>query len=627
MKNRSLLRATRDVYVLADKPNSTSADSTKYWSIKIDGLDPADIRCAVNHLREKQLENAQTHEERQALKATSLYDSIAKSLGAKSHRHWLNEEYPKIQKFLDEHGMHTPTDLIKWQFRPGFCDALTARRLADRFFSSELPLPKRMFTGVGSYLFAPSGYGRMDVQEVAGQYFDTDEAIYDYCVALAEQRVLRAVHMRDGCQLSFLDLTGRTLMLHAVSEFIGSMYCLIGDNLMDPMIKEPVMRSYNMSILEKEFELKVFHLFRQEVESSNDGWVEVIPLPDNSHIVFLKGKNGCFDWIIRDQRDEKYSSNNLYPFFRKEELPSAISQNKLDAHLYFSTGRWQEELEHRAEEKHYLNGGTVRTWPGYKKLIEKELFAEGYNTPRVITGKTNNYFVPHRLDKYCLMVSPLITIREFFEFYVKKDWGQTRLERAREANWDIESNLMSVNSDPDQSLPVSVTWLDAIAYCGLFQRETALPVRLLSVDEWRQIAPPAKPDQSALSALHTIERGGSGRRPRDSYWEKRGWCVEGSDRRFGKDSSDCYSPNGKLLFNSNFQLFSNNEGLDFVESPGFGEWLGDRRYEKSALIAAAYADEKARSSIESDSHSITYTLREEGLKTGFRICYIANADA
>jgi hypothetical protein len=225
------------------------------------------------------------------------------------------------------------------------------------------------------------------------------------------------------------------------------------------------------------------------------------------------------------------------------------------------------------------------------------------------------------------MVSPLITIREFFEFYGKKDWGQSRLERAREANWDIESNLLSINSDPDQCLPASVTWLDAIAYCGNFENETKLPVRLLSVDEWRQIAPPAKPDQSALSALHTIERGGSGRRPRDSYYEKRGWCVEGSDRRFGKDSSDCDAPNGKLLFNSNFQLFSNNEGLDFVESPGFGEWLGDRRYEKSALIAAAYADENARDSIEANCRSIAFTMKEEGFKTGFRICYIANADA
>jgi hypothetical protein len=628
MKNHSLLRATRDVYVLAEKPNSTSADSTKYWSLKIDGLDPADIRAAVYHLRKKQRSDAPTHEEKKALKPTALCDSIAKSLGAKSNRHWIDEEYPKIQKFLDEHGMHAPTDLIGCKFRPRFGYELTAQRVAERFFNSDLPLPRRIFTGVGSNLFAPDAYGRADFDMLTrGSKLRTDEARFDYCIEHGDQVLLRAEYMKKGCSIPYLDMTGRMLLLHTFSEYVGCMYHFLGNNLMDPMIGEPVMRSYNVSEPEKKFELKLLDQFRMQIDSSNDGWVEVLPVPDNDNIIFLKGSSGTFDWIIRDQRDEKFSSNKYYPFFKVDELPRELRQNKLEAHLYFSTGKWYEELEHRAEEMHYFNGGDVNNWPGYKKLIEKELIAEGYNAPRSITGKFNHDFVPHRLDKYCLMVSPLISIREFFSFYVKKNWGQTRLERAQDANWHIEGNLMSVNSDQDQNLPVSVTWLDAIAYCKDFETESNLPVRLISADEWCQIAPRAKPVSDKFSNVPSSMEDSDVPESCDSYYEKRGWCIEGSDGRLGKDSTDCYLPNGHLYFNSNFQSVSNSEGLDFVDSPGFGEWLGDNRYERSALITAAYSDEEDRKSIESNSYFIGDALREEGFKVGFRICYVAHTDA
>lgn len=628
MTNDSLLRAMRDVYVLAEKPNSASTDSTKYWSLKLKGLGLDDIRESVRRLRDDNKSNAETHKEKQALKATALYESIAKSLGAKSYDQWRNEECPKLQKFLDDQGMHTPTDLINCKFRPRFGYELTARRVAERFFNSGLPLPRRIFTGVGSNLFAPDAYGRADFDMLTrGCKLRTDEARFDYCIEHGDQVLLRAEYMKESCSIPYLDMTGRMLLLHTFSEYVGCMYHLLGNNLMDPMIGEPVMRSYNVCEQEKEFELKLFEQFRLQIESSSDGWIEVLPVPFNANIIFLKGPNGSFDWIIRDQRDEKFSSNKYYPFFRNDELPSVLSQNKIEAHLYFSIGNWYEQLEHRAEEKHYFSGGDLSNWPGYKKLIEKELIAEGYNAPRSIAGKFNHDFVPHRLDKYCLMVSPLISIREFFSFYIKKNWGQTRLERAQDANWYIEGNLMSVNSDQDQNLPVSVTWLDAIAYCKNFEIETKLPVRLILADEWCQIAPRAKPVTNQISSARSFIVKGGEPMPRDTYFEERGWCVEGSDGRFGKDSTDCYLPNGKLLFNSNFQLFSNSESLDFVKSPGFGEWLGDSRYEKSALIAAAYADEEGRKSIESNSYIIGDALREEGFKVGFRICYIAHTDA
>jgi hypothetical protein len=175
---------------------------------------------------------------------------------------------------------------------------------------------------------------------------------------------MRAEYMQDGCGLDYLDMTGRMLMLNAVSEFIGCMYNMMGSNLMEPAVGKPVMRSYNMSEEDLAFELQLFRLFRKEIEGSDDGWVDVLPVPGNANLIFLKGANGAFDWVVRDQRDKEFSSNPLYPFFNKDEVPKAMDRSKLDGHLYFATGTWAEKLEHDAESRHYAEGGTAANWPG-----------------------------------------------------------------------------------------------------------------------------------------------------------------------------------------------------------------------------------------------------------------------
>lgn len=158
MKTENLLRATRNVNLLVPKPGQSISENSKFWSMSVKGLDKASLKESVILLRKQQESRGVTVSKDKSLKSSELYKSLSMSLGAHSYEHWLDVESERILNFLSENGMTQPADLIKWSYPPGFSGALTAGRLADRFFNSGLPLPKRLFTGVGSLLFAASGY-------------------------------------------------------------------------------------------------------------------------------------------------------------------------------------------------------------------------------------------------------------------------------------------------------------------------------------------------------------------------------------------------------------------------------------------------------------------------------------
>lgn len=275
MTNHDLLRAKRDVYVLAAKPHATEGYSDHFWSMQIGGLHKDHLRQAADDLRKDRLPHADSESKKRALKSSKLLDSLAHALGAKSYDQWLDAEQPKIATFLSDHEMCQPADLIKWAYSPGLAGALKAQQLAGRLFNSGLQLPKRIFTGVGSFLFAPSGYGRLDIMDLAQRTMSHDEQLLEFCSQHADSVVLRADCIAKGGPPS-MNLTGRMLMLNAVSEYIGCMYTLVGDSLMVPTVDEPAMRSYKMSEKERAFELQLFKLFREEIERSDDGSIPLV---------------------------------------------------------------------------------------------------------------------------------------------------------------------------------------------------------------------------------------------------------------------------------------------------------------------------------------------------------------
>ncbi len=626
MNISDLLRATRDVYVLTEKPNLEQGRSDRFWSMRLEGLHQDHIRSAANELRDRWPRPIPKHLA-SSTKSTALQHALARSLGARSYDRWLEVEQQKIADFLYENGMSVPTDLIKWSYAPGLAGPLTAEQIADRLFNSGLPMPKRIFTGVGSLLFAPRGYGRIDIDQLAQLAFWTDQQRFDFCEQHADQVILRAEHMKGGASgPAYLDMTGRMLMLNAVSEFVGCMYTMLGSNLVQPVLDAPVFRSYNMSEADQAFEIKLFHLLRHEIERSDDGWVEVLPSPGNSNLVFLRGANGTFDWVVRDQRDKPFSSNPLYPFFAKDEVPSAMDQSKIEGHLYFSPGVWKEKLEHDAESRHYQEGGFAANWPGYAKLVQRELIVgQGYQMPRAKTAPASDHFVAHRLDDSCLMVSPLVTVAEFFEFYDRTDWEQARQEKASKTPGQGIDDLGTINIEASDS-PVSVTWLDAVAYCRDYERRTGLPVRLVRIDEWRQFAPPPTLDRSQISSVRSFKVV-KGQMPEDPIYREMGWAVIGGDDKLGGNSSHRYISDGSMRFASNLNWAFSDSGVPFLAVSGFGEWLCDYQHGAAPAVCAATGLSIAGGPMERDLCPVHMSMRYKGAKVGFRLCYIAHPDA
>ncbi len=627
MTPQELLGSQRSVYVLAEKPGSTDAVAKQYWYMKLDGLHSEQLKSSVAQLRKQKCKGITKKSDERALKSKGLQDALARALGAKSYDDWLDNKQPKVMTLLAEHGLTEPTDLIKWKYPPGFAGALQARQVSDRIFNSNLPRPQRIFTGVGSHLFAPSGYGCLDIDEIAGRSMFRDTERYDFCRRHLDEVLLRAKYVKREDGPEFIDMTGRTLMLNAVSEYVGCIYNMLGDNLATPAATPPEFNLYKASEDEIDFQLKIFELFREEIERHDVGWVDVIPVPGNENLAFLKGPNGTFDWVIRDQRDVELTSNPLHPFFKKDEVPTAMDKSQIAALRYFTIGEWQEKVMHEAEKRHYADGGTTSNWPGYDKLIEREFLSRpSFQTPKRKAGRASNQFVSHRVGDYRLMVSPLITINQFTSFLEETDWGRTRLERAHEMGLELERDLSAVNAGDSGDLPVSITWMDAVAYCRDYERRHELPVRLLEPEEWVQIAPAASVNRSRVSLVRGI-RCEPGEWPIDPVYEQLDWAVVGADGQRGSNSRDCYRLGGILSFRPNLHWTHNSEGLPFLSVAGFNEWQLGYQNRFSPYAEAGRRIVATGAGMFGSLKPAHLAMRDEGAKVGFRLCYVALPDA
>jgi len=598
-----LLSATRKVYALIPRPSS----ETRLWSIQLDGLSSNDIKTAARNLRESRKKSAIALKDIPELKVSELHRNLAMMLGASSFDH-LRQIEPDLTRFLCENGMTHPTDLIRCNNHPFI--RLRAQQVSERIFKSNLPLPKRLFTGVGSRFFMTNCVGTFDLLQVSKiNCHCIDEAI-DWANEAPNEIVLTAPHNLR------MTLTRRDVLLHAYS-FNGVIpgFNLIGDSLVDPMLRPIEHRLYNATDKDMELAERIFQLFRQEMESSDDGWLEVITYPELPNIAFLKGKNGAFDWVIKDQRNNQYSGNPYKHIFKNDELPSAMRSSEFDAYCYFNRDIWNEYIEHYAEKRHYIEGGTIANWPGYPQLMLKELVAsQTYIIPPNQEPAITDDFITHKLsdDRY-LMVSPLVTIGAFWDFYEESKMRIHRSELLGGNGQPLEMNLLSVNNpEENNALPASVTWYDAVAFCRYYELKTGLPVRLLTIEEWKQVSPEPKLSIEQLMESEMVDL------------EEHRCIVDQFNklRCFSKMNSD----NPVLRFGENLHWTYNSEKLPFLENSDFGEWLFDYFGGYAPAANALTGESLSWGAIERNLCLATSTMRYKGMKTGFRLCYLAKSD-
>lgn len=612
--DQSLSRSVRTLSLFIDQP----ASERQYWEVSLPGLHPEQLKLAVRNFRESRQKNGDTISQPN-LKIKDLLNGLARALGSKSFEQWIHQSQPELEHFMAMHGLREPVDLIKWK-KPPFAHPLTARRIADRFFASGLPLPKRLFTGVGNELFVARHLGRLDLKEVlsriTGEHVFTSRSDFDMIrtvLSLPDQKIYPDELFDDEdleLDPDYRGLTLRDLLLLTLRMDIDCAFNLLSDNLVQPKVLEPVYQLYNTSAEDDQRMAAIFDIFRAKIEQASTGWVDVLPFNDN--IVFLRGANGAYDWVVRDQRDTLFSGNGLYPVFSADEIPRAMSTDTdTKAKLHFTKGLWREQIEHSAELFYYSTGATAATYPGQDRLLINYFLSLNDLAPRKAqSGARRVDFVAHHLADKCLMVSDLITIDEFWSFY-ESGWAERRTVKATRTkrSWPPFDEM---NGQDERDLPVCATWYDAFAYCKFLESRAGLPVRLLTIEEWQAIAP----ERAAVEAL--------GSKAMDSV-------VEGINVDGRMLAPPTYLPHYFTRFTPDLCWIPNEQGLLFLSSLSFGEWLGDYRgsapnnvYAPVACTASGIA--LGRGPLETELFEAWYVGRNNHLKVGFRVCYVANHD-
>lgn len=610
MNLESLMRSKRVPTLLVQKP---SIDVPEFWDIALIGLHPEQIRASVSEFR-AQRQKAGEKLSQPSLKNSDLLDNVAIALGARSHKQWLREVLPALKSFFEVHDLRQAADLIDWKDAP-FGASLSARQIADRLFNSGYELPERLFTGVGNLMFAAKGYGRADLFPVAARLTgEQNFAFLPLCQQLLfatshhDKIVLRANRITGWRPETpdYLDMTAQNLVLKSFDFELSCFVNLLGDSLIYPIQLQAELQLYNANQHETEESLQLFKLFRDEIDRTDAGWVDVIPF--NHNLVFLRAPDGRFDWVIRDQREAPFSRNDLFPIFRSDELPEALDGKAIQARLHYKKGIWLDQFIHEAKHHHYNQGGTGQDYPGEDKVVERYLaYTEGYKPTKQPKAGRNLQFTAHPLDDKCLMVSDLISIADF-QAFLDAEWKLLREEKAAMSKRDWPS-LPSMNVRDSANLPVCLTWYDAIAYCKYLEKKEGLPVRLLTIDEWQAIAP----SRETIEALGPIARA---------------HVVEAVDLEGNLLAPPTYGIEYITRFKNDLCWVRNDQGLEFLSSLTFGEWLGDYQGEAPDNVWAPVACTASgialgRGPLEREFFEAWYIGKNNHLKVGFRVCYVA----
>lgn len=495
----------------------------------------------------------------QPLRHQGVLNAIAQAFGA--HGGWSGypEVYKGLRAFLRRHDardwrdLHVPRNLVNVR-------SLGRRALADRLFDSGEPAPHRLCLGPDFdwWSIAP-------VDQYSGQH-----PIYAGGVAAAG--------------------TNWTIDL-----FMS--WNLLGDALVDPMgdLGLPVQLYFPNAArpedvkIERDRAAAAARYMRGVLESEPDAFIDVLPF--NDRVFVLLGPDGTYDIVFRDCRDGPPSQFMTTPCVDLQDVPSALLLNsRFNRWFYQQRGVWEEAEEHAAEAAFYRSGGTVQTYP--ENVLERHYIATGRYSPPVgsirESAKAPESMTPvERPDGATLWVSDLVTVGEFNAFLAKTGYLDRRA-RVHENEWD--SDLTIANGALSDDQPAAMTGFDAWAYCAFMERELNLPIRLLSIAEYR-----------------FLRRDLPGRefRPRPGDWD---------------------APNPTVPLPDDLVFETSPDGIRFAVHTNIGEWLLERWNRNLAAIdTGTLTSARAPTAVDRDAFVGRSWGRYKRTRIGLRLCFEAPA--
>lgn len=592
----------------------------KFHILPVFGLEPELIKQSVKSV----------YRDREKISHCTLLNALVQSLGFQGGFSGYSNAYEQLLKpFMEDHDLRQYADLIAPRFPCNGASRLKHERqdISDRLFYNYSAIPDKIFTG---YNF------RYD------QYFDDGIGIYNFEIERSKYGLNQNPYDENCSENVDLALQNPTLQVQLKRKqsqtrslidiviggdlfFIQAGFNLLGDQLTQPREKESVFQFYNSNKIALAESLvhcnKKMNLFIQRIEQINQGWIEVLPF--NENLIFLKGENGDYDFIFKNQRDEEFKHQIYEPYLKRADVPRFEDEYHFKRWFYFEfKGNRQQQL-HQVETEYYCSGGNTHNYPDIEELLKRSLHSD--YTKTFIDLKSSielpNYQKIKLANGKILMVSDIITIEEFNEFSIaNRSYMQGRAELF-EKNGGLD-NLEAVNADENTTLPVSLTWYDVMMFISWFNRKNKIETRLLTYDEFIEISPFDEPKDDTLNYYSP---------PIKSTIKGKTTFSDQLNEEFEYNCLSFYDENGVKIVGhppymeeeafQKIQLkfvdvkFLEKHGLKYIDSKNFGEWLTDKTYVCCKSLTGFY------NYISKPTPALNSTGKYKGRKIGFRLCY------
>ncbi|MGR6780511.1 hypothetical protein [Moritella viscosa] len=571
----------------------------KFHIVPITSLDPLSLKKSAKF----------TKRDREKIPHSTLLNATVKALGVKGGFSSSQDVYDsQIKPFLKSHGMSKRKNLLKPRMK-GDCNLLpdiTHQDLSERFFYSGWKLPQKVFTGYDFNYTDTIADGQYYLNSMLCPFSESGPHGLKNTTRLVkdsvESNILIARNNPNAIipDCKYPTFSNRKLIDIVLGGFMMNLdatFHLLGDSLVVPAIKASEVERYydcgDLDFLNKENE--VYHsicaLFRERIEQSDDGWIEVISF--NEHLIFLKGKNGEYNFVFKNQRNKVFEHQIFGNVLKRSDIPACISDYHFSRWHYFEYQGWRHMDSHCSENYFYEKGNHSSSYPGRNVILQDYHKAKGnFISKKLTSNERLTNFNEVLLDGKTLMVSQLISIDDLNDFAVS---------RADYMEYRAGDNLNSVNSEDDSALPASTTWFDALAYLDWFEDNSKIPVRLLTVDEYSSIRAEeniSKIREPIVSDLHFVSRDGK------IFPQHPPYMAEDEFQSLA------------LRF-SNTEKVTNSSGLEFMQSNYFAEWLMEGTCIRSGNLKSFYNDDLI---IRAGAPRYS-TGKYKGVKIGFRICY------
>ncbi len=553
--------------------------------------------------------------DREKISHTSILNFIAKSFGIKGGFSEYSKVYEtEILPFLLKNKLKKHVDLCSpRKLGMGYFPKISKQKISERIFYSGLSLPKKIFTGYdfdyentisdgywyfNNHIFNEGAFSKL-IQP--GHSLESIIEANTSLAAITHNLEIAKIHGDEILKGNFgySDRSLADFVLGGYGQDIKNGFNLIGDDLVQPRDSSSVIQQYSNDMESENFKESleanrlVMEAFRQRIDGQDKGWVEIIPFNDN--LAFLKGSGGEFDFIFLGQKDYEFQHKFMQDQLKIADVPYFVSDYAFKRWHYFDYKGWWEQDEHESECHFYRTGGTSRSYPGsIEILISYHKRFNGFESRDKINDKCISGFTKIKAADNKVCISPLVSISDFNEFLSENE------SYLRER---VGDKLSAVNADNNKGLAAACTWFDALAYCSWYTNKYSIPVRLLTSDEYMDI----RKDSTGFTLEESIQKDLIYTDPatKKVYEKHPPYMAE----------SEFQSLN--LTYRKDIPTINFENGLEFLNSNDFSEWMSDKTCVRSASLACFYRHgHVARSKPPLDSSG-----KYKHQKIGFRICY------